>query len=151
MDATQQFKVGNITLEVGELMIKQITTLKIGDNIRILRKKYDDTYETFPGMVVGIDIFESTPAINFIYVDANSSEPIQFATITEDSSKEKLQIAIASNTDDIVIRRDTVMAKLDREIDDAETRLITARSRKEVFLKYYKEISSDDLKAMGIL
>lgn len=47
-----------------------VTFVRIGDRVKIMKKTYDNKYQSYPGIVVSFDNFKDLPTFNIVYVDA---------------------------------------------------------------------------------
>ena len=65
-------EVGGVKLEVDMRYARRVDTLRVGDRVKCLVKKYGNTHETYPGVVVGFEPFPSLPSIVVAYLDTSS-------------------------------------------------------------------------------
>jgi hypothetical protein len=79
-------EINGVKLEVDLRYAKKIEDFKIGDNIKLLLKQYED-YKSFPGVIVGFDQFKKLPTIIICYCDIQyySNAEIKFAYFNSES------------------------------------------------------------------
>ncbi|WP_417353574.1 hypothetical protein [Flavobacterium alkalisoli] len=75
---------------------KVIDQYKIGDHVKILKKKYSDNYESYHGILVGFDDFKSKPTLIVAYLDYNE---LKFEYINDDC---KTEVCIANEHDTFI-------------------------------------------------
>lgn len=137
--------VGGIKIEVDLATAKRIETYKIGDNIKILKKQYGDSFKSHPGVIVGFDRFEQRPTIVVAYLKADwNHASIDFEYITADSKD--VEICHMSEAEKVIDKVEVVEV-LDREISKVETQLIELKARKAYFLTHFKAHFEDNIKA----
>ena len=82
----RQIEINGIKMEVDLRTCKQISTYKVGDNVKILKKNYDK-YEVYSGVIVDFVNFKERPAIVIAYfVQDYSGVSIKFETITQNTT-----------------------------------------------------------------
>lgn len=137
MSEKQIIEINGIKLEVDMRYAKVIENYKVGDNVKVLVKKYGDDYQTFPGVIVGFDNFNNLPTITVCYVDLSySAAEIKFISI---NAKTK-DIEIVHMADyEKAIDKTRAIDYLDRVIFKAESELNELRRKKTYFLEKYNQ------------
>ena len=134
-DQLTTIEVNGVKFAVDLTKAKQINEFRLGDPIKVMLKKYGDTFEVYPGIITGFDMFQTTPGINIAYVDKGYSPSIEFRTITEMSTE--IQIAPMMNIDDVTLEREMVITALNRNIEQRQVELETAIQKKKYFEKHF--------------
>ena len=134
-DYIRQVEINGIKVEVDLRTCKTISTYKIGDNIKVLKKGYNDNFSVYSGVIVDFVAFRERPAIVIAYFDQSySSTDIKFETITQDSKD--IEIApclpheLKVNKDRVVDKFDIAIATKEREADDL-------RQKKDYFIQNF--------------
>ena len=129
----KQIEVNGITYSVDESMFVT-EEIKVGDEVQIL-KKYYDSWETFPGVVVQILPFDDKPAVQVVYVDHTySSVDVKTILITDDTGDSVKMLTKANPI--IKLTKERAVDLLQKKITDAEEALEKARYNLEYFNKY---------------
>jgi len=122
-DYIKQVEINGIKVEVDLRTCKTISTYKVGDNIKVLKKGYYDTFNVYSGVIVDFVAFKARPAIVIAYFESSySGTDIKFETITQDS--QGIEIApclpheLKINKDRVVDKFDIAIAAKEREADD---------------------------------
>ncbi len=87
----QIVEVNGIKLEIDMRYAKKIENYKVGDNVKVLIKSYEDTYQNHPGVIVGFDQFGKLPTIVVCYVDISyHSAEIKFININANTKDHEI-------------------------------------------------------------
>lgn len=133
-------EVNGIKLEVDLSQCRVIENYKVGDNVKVLIKKYSD-YESLPGVIVGFDNFENLPTIIIAYLKTSYSQAmIEFVYFN--SQIKEVEIC-PMNEKDIPFRKQAVLDLIDAEIVSANEKAKDLVRRREFFLaefgKYFEQ------------
>lgn len=130
-------EINGIKLEIDMRYAKKIEYYKVGDNVKVLIKKYSDIYESYPGVIVGFDQFEKLPTITVCYVqlDYNSAE-IKFININ-DGTKEYEIVHLSEHEKHIDKQR--AIDLLDRMVLKAESELTEIRRKRNYFIEKFEQ------------
>ena len=143
-DSKRIIEIDGVKVEVDLRTAKRVNSFKVGDNIKILDKEYDN-YKVKPGIIVDfaefqelptivIAVFEegswsSVPNISFIYYNKNTSEKVEIVSCSEDEIK---------------VSKEGVIERFEREIQKKKNEYEDLKNKLEYFkthfLKVYKEI-----------
>lgn len=109
----------------------------VGMPVRILTKGYSD-YSAHSGIILSIDNFKNSPAVNVLYLKTDySSSEILIKTISEyDKETEITQISEI----DSLLTRDMVISHLDEKINKMKIELDTLIKKKEKIEKVLSRI-----------
>ena len=136
MSDNKIIEVGGVKLEVDLRTAKTIECYKVGDAVRVLVKKYQDTYESYSEVIIGFDAFKARPTIVVAYIEASyNTADVKIANIN--SGSEDIEIAPAAGESFILSEKSRVEDLLDRGILSAENKLEEERAKKAYFQKYF--------------
>lgn len=135
----REIEINGVKVEVDMRYARRIDTFKVGDNVKILKKRnpdsvYDREDEVFPGMIVDFANFKelptlviayykttySTPTVDFIYYNANTSGyEIVYCdenelVVSENSIRQRFEHAIEEKQrelDELIAKRDYFFEK----------------------------------------
>lgn len=133
-DTKRIIEINGVKLEVDLREAKNVDIYKVGDPVKVLIKRYGDTYTSYPGVIISFDNFKNKPAINVAYVEGEfSSATVKRVSIHEGADHE---ICPASDID-LPLTYEQVLCHFDREIEKAEVNLTTRRNEKAYFEKFF--------------
>lgn len=125
-------EVNGVKLEVDLRMAKRIDTLRVGDRVKVMKKKYDG-YAVHPGVICGFEPFEKLPTIIVAYLEQDWSEAkLCFAYLNAETKETEIVKAI--DEDRLALEKANVIALLDRAIAKKEEELEEIKRRKDFFL-----------------
>ena len=131
----KQLEINGITYSVDESMF--ITEeIKVGDPVQILKKTYNDKWDTFPGVVVQILPFDQKPAVEVVYVEEgwNSCE-VKTILITDDTGDDIKMLTKANPI--IKLTKQRAEDLLQKKITEAEENLRKAQENLAYFTRYF--------------
>ena len=140
-DYIKQIEINGIKVEVDLRTCKTISTYKVGDNIKVLKKSYNNEYSVYSGVIIDFVAFKERPAIVIAYFDQSySGTDIKFETITQDSKDTEiapcLPHELSINKARVVDKFDIAIAAKEREADEL-------RQKKEYFLDNFAKFFED--------
>jgi hypothetical protein len=134
-DTKRIIEINGIKLEVDLRNCKRVDEFKVGSPVKILKKKYSDTYESFFGMIVGFDEFKGLPTIIVAYINPSTWEtPLQFAYINEKTNDAEI---CHQENGDIGIERGDVLEQFNRQLAKKEQELKDLQAKKNYFEKMF--------------
>ena len=126
-------EIGGIKMEVDLRTARTIDSYKIGDSVKILVKKYQDDYQSCPGIIIGFDDFKDLPTIVIAYLDATSySAEVNFAHYNLKTA-DKFQICPMTDPY-IAIEKGRVVEIMDQKIQVKQQELLDLEAKKDFFL-----------------
>lgn len=130
-------EIGGKRCEIDTADIREIHTYRVGDRVKILKKRYSG-YESYPGVIVGIEPFEKRPTIVVAYIEnvLGLDGTVSFAYIQSESEDEIIPLADG----DILPNAETIKTYFDRSIEDMQKNVIDMEARRDYFLKQYGEV-----------
>lgn len=138
----KQIEINGIKVEVDLRTCKTISTYKIGDNIKVLKKNYGDNFSVHSGVIVDFVAFRERPAIVIAYFDQNyNSTDIKFETITQDSTDIEIAPCLPH---ELKVNKDRVIDKFDIAIADKEREADDLRQKKDYFIQNFSKFFEPD-------
>lgn len=127
----REIEINGIKLEVDLRTCKRIDTFKIGDNVKVLKKGYND-YTVYSGVIVDFVAFKERPALVVAYFNQDySGVSIQFETITKDSKDIEIAPCLPH---ELKINKARVLDKFDLQIAQKEREADELRQKKQYFI-----------------
>ena len=113
-------------------------TIKVGDRVKLLQKKYNDEYSAVPGIVVAIDCFESLPTVVIMYAEYSYNGPpeLKFAHFNEKSKGDVEVLRLPDEEANFGAREDAV-EMFDRAERDLRQKLADLQIRREFFTRKF--------------
>lgn len=134
----QNFKIieiNGVKMQIDLREAKVIDQYKVGDNIKVLIKKYSDNYESHIGTIIGFDEFEKMPTIVIAYLKVDySSASIEFVYLN--SASKDIEIC-PLNEWDLPITKQSVIDKFNVEMDKKVAELQEIEKKRNVFDKLF--------------
>ncbi len=128
-------EIGGVKLEVDLRHARVIENFKIGDTVKVLMKKYGDTYESHLGVIVGFDNFKERPTIVIAYVEDSYNEAgIKMLFLNKDSKDTEI---CPLTKDELVIDKTTIMSRFDVKIASKQKELDELNGHKTYFLEKF--------------
>jgi len=138
-------EINGVKIEVDLRYAKTIESYKVGDKIKVLKKKYSDTYASYPGIIAGFDNFKELPTLVIAHIDIGgyNSQAIEFDYLNKNST----DIEICPMVDDYIsLTKETVLDFIDKAITKSENEILELKHKKDFFLlnfsKYFSEIKN---------
>jgi len=133
---TRIVEINGVKLEIDLRQAKTVENYKVGDSVKVLMKRYGDTYASNPGVIIGFDNFVALPTIIIAYLEMDySSGRICFAHLN--SATKDIEICPA-NENETPIQKSHVVDMLNREILKKQEEAREAENKLEYFLKYFE-------------
>ena len=134
-DTKRIVEINGIKVEVDLRTAKRVDSFKVGDAVKILKKKYSDSYESHFGMIVGFDEFKNLPTIIVAYLNTGSWEtPLSFESIN--AKTEGIEIC-PQDPNDIGIAKGDLLAAFDREMTKKEQELREIQRKRKYFVEMF--------------
>lgn len=112
---------------------KQITSYRIGDKVKVLVKNYGNSYNACHGVIIAFDNFNALPTVTVCYITNDYSGEIKFASINSQTT----EFEIAPCTDDLLVEKADILARLDREVTRKEAELQDLVRKRNYFLQRF--------------
>ena len=129
-------EVAGVKLEVDLREAKTIENYKVGDNVKVLVKKYDNDYRSYPGVIVGFDKFEKLPTIIIAYMESGYDPDLEFVYLN--SQTENIEIT-HTQPEEILLKREDTISNFDKRIEEKENEIKNIKRKKNYFIKYFNQ------------
>lgn len=139
-------EINGIKVEVDLRTAKRVDTFKVGDAVKILKKKYDNQFESYFGMIVGFDEFKNRPTIIVAYLDNGSwsDSPLKLEYITQDTKDTEI---VTHGASDIGVQKCDIMEHFDRQIIKKKSEIEEMERKRHYFVtmfgKYFQNEKSN--------
>lgn len=136
-------EINGVKMEVDLRYAKRIEHITVGSRVKVLRKKYSDSYEVLHGVVIGFEPFKALPTIVICVANVEYQEAkIEF--VYYNAKSEGIEVVVACNEDVAALDKNDFLAKCDREIFKKQNEIAELENRKSYFLAkfntYWQEI-----------
>lgn len=130
-------EINGVKLEVDLSTAKRIDEFKIGDNVKVLRKGYNDNYDVLAGVIVEFVNFKELPTmiIAVFKQDYNGSR-IEF--INFNSETKDCEITLCSDHE-LKLEKCRVVDKFNLEIEKKKSELDELINKRDWFVKYFEK------------
>jgi len=129
-------EVAGVKLEVDLKEAKTIENYKVGDNVKVLVKKYDNDYRSYPGVIVGFDKFEKLPTIIIAYMESGYDPDLEFVYLN--SQTKDVEIT-HTQPEEILLKREDTINEFDKRIEAKENEIKDIKRKKNYFIKYFNQ------------
>jgi len=133
-------EINGVRLEVDLSTARVVENYKIGDKVKVLIKKYN-SYQSYPGVIIGFDPFEKLPTIAIAYLVVEyTSATLSFVYLN--SSTEDSEICPALDGE-LLLEKSHVIELMDREIAKAEYSVSDLQAKKTYLLERFGQYFRD--------
>lgn len=137
MEDKQIIEVGGTKIEIDFAQVRKIETFRIGDTIKIFKKKYSD-WKIYPAIITGFAKSEEMSGIEITYLELDYSSARLMCDIVTEESKD-IVLATISSTEKYMTF-DNIPEMLARDIEKREMELAEAKSRLKFFNDFYEKL-----------
>lgn len=144
MEDKRIIEIDGVKIEVDLRSAKRIDTFRIGDNVKVLCKEYNNQFKVKPGIITDFANFKEKPTIVVAVFneDSWSSTPsIEFIHIWE-GMEDKYEIVYASD-EDLRLTKDGVIEKFEREIQKKRNEAQDLQNQLDYFKKHFLKTQED--------
>lgn len=135
-------EINGVKLEVDLRTCRRIDTFKVGDNVKILKKQYNE-YRVYSGVIVDFVNFKERPAIVVAYFNQDyAGVEINFETITKDSKDIDIAPCLPH---ELKINKARVIDKFDLRIAEKMREADELRQKKEYFVKNFGKFFDEEV------
>lgn len=128
-------EINGVKMEVDLRHAKTIDTYKVGDNVKVLIKEYNDTYKSNIGVIIALDEYEKMPTIVVAYLEISYSSA-DLKTVYINSASKDIEIT-KLNDWDIPYTKSEILLRMDRDIQRKEIELKELETQKKIFLDLF--------------
>lgn len=141
-DSKRVIEVNGVKMEVDLRYAKKVDHFKVGDPVKFLRKEYSDRYKTHIGVIIGFTDFKNKPAIDILYLQDDYGSPdLKVHTMTEDDENELAHF----NGYEGILSMDSILEKLDRNINLKEKELEQANYKRKMFEEHFSKAYANEI------
>jgi hypothetical protein len=127
-------EINGVKMEVDLRNAKTVSSYKVGDTIKVLKKGYSG-YDVHFGVIIGFTEFKKLPTVEILYLKDNySSADIDF--LCYNAETEDVEIAPV-HPYETLFSEASIVEKLDKQISNKEEELRTLRAKKAAFLQHF--------------
>lgn len=130
-------EIDGVKVEVDLRQAKRLDTFKVGDNVKILDKKYED-YKVKPGIIVDFAEFQELPTIVIAVFEEggwSSAPSIQFIYYNAKTA-DKVEI-VPAGKDELKVTKEGVIEKFEREIQKKKNEYTDLQNQLDYFKKHF--------------
>ena len=138
MEEKRIVEIDGVKIEVDLRTAKRIDTFRVGDNVKVLCKKYNGEFEVKPGIITDFANFKEKPTIVVAVFNEgswSSSPSIEFIHIYE-GMEDKYEIVYTSD-EDLRLTKDGVIEKFEREIAKKRNEAQDLENQLNYFIKHF--------------
>lgn len=131
MDESKRIvEIHGTKVEVDLRTARTVETYKVGDPVKVLKKRYSDSYEVMPGAIVGFAEFTALPTVEVVCVNHNGD--VEFIAYNDKS--EGVELA-PMNRYEMAFDQGAIEAKLIREVEKAQANVRELEAKLEAYRK----------------
>lgn len=122
--------------------MERVEEYRVGDQVMVLKKKYSDSYDMCPGVIIGFYEFNNLPTIHVAYLNVEySSAKVEFIAFNA-NTKDVEFCRYTGN--DLPYGKDRVMQLLAGEVEKKEAELRDVKHKREYFLECFGRYFSQE-------
>ena len=130
-------EVNGINIEIDPATIKIVESYKVGDNVKVLIKKYDK-FEMYHGVIIGFYSFENRPTIGISYLNTDYGED-KIKTVYLHKDSKDIELCPTMETD-LEIDKASVLESMDKKIESVKQELAKCEMERKFFLERFGSI-----------
>ena len=135
-------EINGVKMEVDLRTATMIETYRVGDSVKVLKKKYSD-YEVLPAAIVGFTEFKKLPTIELLTVDRDGG--VGFLAFNAESK----EVEIAPfNRYEMAFDRASIMEKLESQIRTKREELRVAEAKQKAFVETFAKVFDLEMTAV---
>lgn len=138
----QQVQVKGMTFNVTH-QIEQTYTFKVGDAVKLLKKKYSDEFTSHYGVVVSIDLFKTNPNIVVAYLEVEYSTATIKIQDINDLSKD-IQLCHCPEAE-LRVDKSEILRVMDKDIEKKREEVKELECKRKYFLERFTAYFSEGL------
>lgn len=135
MENTRLIEINGIKMEIDLRTAKRVDEFKVGDNVKVLRKGYNSSYEILNGVIVEFVNFKELPTmIIAIFKQDYSGSHLDF--INFNSETEGVEISFCSEHE-LKLEKNKTIDRMQQEIDKKLAEAKDIQNKKDYFEKHF--------------
>ena len=137
----REIEIDGVKVAVDMRTVKKIDVYRVGDNVKVLKKSYDN-YRTYSGVIVDFVNFKELPAIVVAYFNQDySGTSIEFETITKDTKDIEIAPCLPH---ELSINKNRVIDKFNYEIEQQQHKVDELKAKRDYFLENFGKFFDED-------
>ena len=137
----REIEIDGVKVAVDMRTVKKIDVYRVGDNVKVLKKTYDN-YHTYSGVIVDFVNFKELPAIVVAYFNQDySGTSIEFETITKDTKDIEIAPCLPH---ELSINKNRVIDKFNYEIEQQQHKVDELKAKRDYFLENFGKFFEED-------
>lgn len=141
MEEKRIIEIKGVKLEVDLSQATKIESYKIGDNVKVLRKSYGDSYSVLNGVIIAFVNFETLPTIQIaVFKQDYSTSTIEFVDFNAKS--EGMEISLCS-PHELRLEKNSVVERMNCEIQKKSDEVKDLKAKRDWFLEYFAKYFKD--------
>lgn len=129
-------EINGLKIEVDLSTAKRIDEFRVGDNVKVLRKNYQN-YEVLNGVIVEFVNFKDLPTIQIaVFKQDYSGSRIEF--INYNAQTEDIEITLCSEHE-LRLEKNSVVERFNQEIAKKQSEIDDLIGKRDWFLKYFSK------------
>lgn len=149
MENKRIVEIDGVKIEVDLRTAKRIDTFRVGDNVKVLCKDYNNQFKVKSGIITDFANFKEKPTIVVAVFNEGSwsgNPSIEFIHIYE-GMEDKYEIVYTSD-EDLRLTKDGVIEKFEREIQKKRNEAQDLQNQLEYFKKHFLK-NKDEVADIG--
>ena len=147
METTKIIEINGVKMEIDLRTAKVIDNYKVGDNIKILVKDYEN-FKSYLGTIIGFDEFEKTPTIVIAYLKTSyGAASVEF--VYYNSKTKDVEICPLNNWD-LPVSKQQVLDRFDAEIERKKNELSEMEQKRKMFLTLFGKYFENEFASLGV-
>ena len=128
-------EINGIKLEVDLSTAKRIDEFRVGDNVKVLRKKYNDSFSVDAGVIVEFVNFKELPTMIIATFEMDySGTKLDF--INYNSMTKDVEISLCCEHE-LKLEKNRVIDKINQEIEKKKNEMDDLIAKRDYFEKYF--------------
>jgi len=136
-DTKRIVEINGVKIEVDLATAKRVDEFRVGDNVKVLRKRYSNEYEILPGVIVELVNFQKLPTM-VIAVFSSDYSKADVTFINYNAETKDIEIAPCGEHE-IILEKSGVMDKFNYQIEKAQTELQELINKRDYFEKHFSK------------
>ena len=137
----REIEIDGVKVAVDMRTVKKIDVYRVGDNVKVLKKSYDN-YSTYSGVIVDFVNFKELPAIVVAYFNQDyCGTSIEFVTITKDTKDIEIAPCLPH---ELSINKNRVIDKFNYEIEQQQHKVDELKAKRDYFLENFGKFFEEE-------
>lgn len=129
-------EINGVKMEIDTRHARKIETLRVGSRVKVLVKSYGDSFNVYPGIIVGFDEFRELPTITACYLDIGYPKA-ELKFVAFNAQTKNVEIVAAVDHDELELSKSDVLSRLDREVESKRREITELEQHRAFFLAHF--------------